>query len=125
MIKNLVSYFIITCLFSSIIIGYYIPKIENYEEQFLFLKAKINEYKTKIENYEKQISELKMKVLSLQFQTLYSNPIYKEAKDFINEDKTNENKYVPNEYICIDFAKDVNNNAEKKGIRTALVIIYF
>jgi len=66
-----------------------------------------------------------MKVLSLQSQTLYSNPIYEEVKDFIKKDKTNENKYILNKYVCIDFAKDVNNNAEKQGIRTALVIVYF
>jgi predicted RNase H-like nuclease (RuvC/YqgF family) len=99
--------------------------ILKYEKQLIFLKAKVNECETQIENYEKQISELKMIVQNLQSHTLYRNPTYKEVKDFIEKDKTNENKYIPGKYVCIDFAKDVNNNAEKEGIRTALVIVYF
>jgi len=60
-----------------------------------------------------------MKVLSLHSQIPYSNPTYKEVK-------TDENKYILGQYVCVDYAKDdVNNNAEKQGIRCAFVWVRF
>ena len=52
-----------------------------------------------------------------------SNPTYKEMKEFLARDKTDSNAYIRGEYVCSDFASDVNNNAELEGIRTAYVRI--
>lgn len=50
-----------------------------------------------------------------------TNPTWAQLLDFLLEDKTDENAYVPYEYVCSDFARDVHNNAEQAGIRAALV----
>jgi len=49
------------------------------------------------------------------------NPTYEEMKRFLDEDRTDAKTYVKGEYVCSDFAADVNNNAEAKGIRCAIV----
>ena len=46
------------------------------------------------------------------------NPTYEELRDFLAQDKTNLNAYIPEKYVCVDFAADLNNNAEAAGIRT-------
>jgi hypothetical protein len=42
---------------------------------------------------------------------------------FIKEDKMDKRQYTEGEYVCENFAMDVCNNAEERGIRCAYVII--
>jgi hypothetical protein len=49
------------------------------------------------------------------------DPTYAEALAFIQADRTNENKYVEDTYVCSHFCRDVCNNAEQKGLRCAYV----
>ena len=51
------------------------------------------------------------------------NPTYRELKEFLARDKTDSNPFIRGEYVCFDFAADVNNNAEANGIRAAYVRI--
>lgn len=53
------------------------------------------------------------------------DPTYKEATTFLSQDKTSENKYVENTYVCTHFARDVCNNAEARGLRCALVLLSY
>ena len=53
------------------------------------------------------------------------NPTYNELMEFLASDKTDSNPYVPGEYVCFDFATEVNNNAEANGLRAAYVRIRF
>ncbi|MBM3149936.1 MAG: hypothetical protein FJ022_01375 [Chloroflexi bacterium] len=53
------------------------------------------------------------------------NPTFQETMDFLARDKTNENKYVEGQYVCVDFSHEVNNNAEAQGIRCAVVDIFY
>lgn len=53
------------------------------------------------------------------------NPTWEELLDFLKEDKTDENPYVSGKYECGNFAQDLHNNAEGKGIRAALVAVHF
>jgi hypothetical protein len=53
------------------------------------------------------------------------NPTYQEMKTFLAQDPTNVNNYVEDKYVCVDFAAAVNNNAEAKGIRCAVVDIFY
>jgi hypothetical protein len=53
------------------------------------------------------------------------NPTYQEMKTFLAQDTTNVNNYVEDQYVCVDFAATVNNNAEAKGIRCAVVDIFY
>jgi len=58
-------------------------------------------------------------------QTELHNPIYKELTGFLARDKTDSRAYLEGEYVCFDFAAEVNNNAESEGIRAAYVQIRF
>jgi len=51
------------------------------------------------------------------------NPTHKEMREFLARDKTDSNPFVIGEYVCSDFAAEVNNNAEADGIRAAYVRI--
>jgi hypothetical protein len=53
------------------------------------------------------------------------NPTYQEMKTFLAQDSTNTNAYNEDKYVCVDFAAAVNNNAEAKGIRCAVVDIFY
>jgi hypothetical protein len=49
------------------------------------------------------------------------NPTYKQAVAFLRKDKTSENEYDEDSYVCSHFARDVDNNAEAEGLRCAFV----
>jgi peptidoglycan hydrolase CwlO-like protein len=49
------------------------------------------------------------------------DPTWEELKAFLKEDKTENNRYIRNEYDCSEFSRDVHNNAEAAGIRAAEV----
>jgi len=51
------------------------------------------------------------------------NPTHKEMKEFLASDKTDSNSFISGEYVCSDFAAQVNSNAEASGIRAAYVRI--
>jgi hypothetical protein len=53
------------------------------------------------------------------------NPSYQEMKIFLVQDATSSNTYVEDRYVCVDFAAAVKNNAEAKGIRCAVVDIFY
>jgi hypothetical protein len=53
------------------------------------------------------------------------NPTYQEMKTFLAQDSTNVNNYVEDQYVCVDFAAAVNNNAKAKNIRCAVVDIFY
>ncbi len=52
-----------------------------------------------------------------------SNPTWARLLDFLLNDRTDEKAYVPDIYMCGDFARDVHNNAERAGIRAAYVAV--
>lgn len=55
------------------------------------------------------------------------DPTYKELEEFLARNKTNLKPYIEDEdeFVCFNFAAEVNNNAELEGIRAALVILCF
>ena len=53
------------------------------------------------------------------------NPTYKDLQQFLANDKTDDNLYIPGEYVSLEFAVDLNNNAELSGIRAAFVTVIF
>jgi len=52
-----------------------------------------------------------------------SNPSYKELREFLAQDKTDSNPFISGEYVCFDYAAELNNNADANGIRAAYVRI--
>jgi len=53
------------------------------------------------------------------------NPTYQEMKDFLKNDTADSKSYIEDVHTCTDFAAEVNNNAETKGIRCAVVYIMY
>ena len=51
-------------------------------------------------------------------------PTYKELREFLAQDKTDSNPFIRGEYVCFDFAAELNNNAEANGNRAAYVRIH-
>jgi len=51
------------------------------------------------------------------------NPSWPQLQSFVLADKTDANPYLPDSYVCGEFASDVHNHAEASGIRCALVAI--
>ena len=52
------------------------------------------------------------------------DPAYEEVITFLGQDKTDENRYVEGAYgiyVCSHFVRDVGNNAEEAGLRSAFV----
>ena len=52
------------------------------------------------------------------------DPAYEEVITFLGQDKTDENRYIEGTYgvyVCSHFARDVGNNAEEAGLRSAFV----
>jgi hypothetical protein len=52
------------------------------------------------------------------------NPTYQEMKTFLAQDTTDSSIYKEEGYVCVDFAAALNNNADAKGIRCAIVDIF-
>ena len=52
-----------------------------------------------------------------------SDPTHKEMWEFLARDDTDSKPYINGEYVCNDFAAQLDNNAEAAGIRTAYVRI--
>ena len=49
------------------------------------------------------------------------NPTYQQMENFLAQDKTDTKQYLKGQYVCSDYATEVNNNAEAQGIRCAVV----
>lgn len=51
------------------------------------------------------------------------NPTHKEMREFLARDETDSCSRITGEFVCSDFAAQLNNNAEANGIRAAYVRI--
>ena len=48
-----------------------------------------------------------------------------ELVSFLSDDHTNWNEYIPDHYVCLDFAIDLVENAGKQNIKAWVVIVDF
>ncbi len=53
-----------------------------------------------------------------------TNPTWEHLLSFLKTDNTDKMTYMPDSFVCIDFAEMLHNNAEKTGIRCGLVVLY-
>lgn len=53
------------------------------------------------------------------------DPTYSQLFQFLKKDLTDQNAYSETQYNCVDFAKDLHDHAESKGIKSAWVGIDF
>lgn len=54
-----------------------------------------------------------------------SDPSYEELLNFLKSDDTVKNKYVSPNFTCADFAQELQNHAESRGIRCGFAGISF
>jgi hypothetical protein len=89
------------------------------EAELQLTKDDLSDIEAELADTEARLSAIEADALNLH------NPTFREAVNFLEEDRTDANEYVEDEYVCSHFSADVNNNAEKQGIRCALVDIRF
>jgi hypothetical protein len=53
------------------------------------------------------------------------DPTWEQLSDFLQNDLTDQNRYIDNLYTCGNYAEDIFNHAESAGIRAAVVCISF
>lgn len=94
----------------------------------IILRSEINKTNTDIE-YKKHaidsaISELQTRRSGKRYEP--HDITYAESRVFIRyQDQTEQTQYDDETFSCINYALTVNNNAEEKGMRCGVVIIYF
>jgi len=81
-------------------------------------------------NAELAISQIALAQANSEIEGLHTlidckNPTYAEMLDFLTTDKTSDNKYITGEYVCWNFAMDVNNAAEIAGWRCGYCLVGF
>jgi len=98
--------------------GYHLGEQGGYEEGYL--AGKSDGYEEGVEaGYEEGVSA------ALGHGYTIIDPTYKQAIKFLEEDETDENKFMEDIYVCSHFARDVCNNAESEGLRCAFVEIRY
>lgn len=113
---------IIAIIFGSVMIQYYFEKfsdikkiVNDKEKQIIDLESKLG-----IENFSLNDIENKTENISKNKYKLH-DPTYSEVEQFIYKDKTDEIDI--DDYICAQYARDVNNKSENMGIRCGYTII--
>jgi hypothetical protein len=63
--------------------------------------------------------------LKLHENALARDPSWQELRTFVLNDSTDEHQYVPDSFVCADFAAMLHDRAEAVGMRTAYVSVDF
>ena len=81
--------------------------------------------KEELRSTKDELNKTYNKTLIIQHEnkTILHDPTYEEAHNFVLEDKTDENTYDYKNYNCDHFSRDFNNNADRRGIRCAFVVL--
>ncbi len=97
------------------------------EQKLSSTKSELSEVKSKLHSTKVELTTVKSENERLQAAPRYAlrDPTYKEMMDFLSADRTNLNRYIKHLYDCKHFSRDVNNAAEKEGLRCATVLIKF
>ena len=94
-------------------------RLVNVEAELASTQDSLSDVTAELEDARDRLSAMETDAYNLH------DPTFKEALDFLEADKTDANEYIDDEYVCSHFAADVNNNAERQGIRCAIVDIRF
>lgn len=92
------------------------------KDELQTIKTELEDTKNYLSNVEDELEATKLRLSALPTDIFHlHNPTFEEAISFLTGDKTDSNEYVEDEYVCSHFARDVNNNADRQGIRCAYV----
>jgi hypothetical protein len=101
-------------------------ELESTQSYLVDVEAELQLTNDNLSNVEAELADTKDRLDAMEADALHlHNPTYEEALDFLERDRTDANEYIEGEYVCSHFAADINNNAEKQGIRCALVDVRF
>ena len=88
--------------------------------------AELQSTQSSLSDMEAELEVTKARLLAIESDAFHlHNPTFEEALDFLDKDRTDSHDYIEGEYVCSHYAADVNNNADEKGIRCAMVDIRF
>lgn len=91
-------------------------KIQTVSSQTSSINIQINQIQNNLSNITEELKLLR----SGERYTLH-DPTYFELVSFMTSDKTDKKPYDESSFTCINYAQEVNNNAEEKGIRCGYV----
>lgn len=109
---------IIIIVISFILLSGNIKTYFDNENKFFLLNQDSNQLENRLNTTKENLEKLKKEINNIKNDSRYysHNPSYEEAHIFIKNDTTDENDYDNDNYYCVHFARDVNNNSEEKGI---------
>lgn len=109
--------------------------LESHHRELESTRSELEQLEEKLDLYKETFGEISLKKIpyatpqGLQAKILNNeasrNPTYAELLTFLKEDRTDANLYIPETYVCINFAVELHNNAEKQKIRAAIVVVDF
>lgn len=127
-------------------------QIVELKQQINNLNSQVNSLNSQISNLNQQITTLQnqnislnvnlsryteiLRGLSISLENISSrptlidnpnahNPTWHELLQFLISDNTETHQYIENVYDCTDFSNDLHNNAERYGIKCAVIHIDF
>ncbi len=101
-------------------------EVESNRDYLSDVEAELQLTKDNLSDLEAELADTEARLAAMEADTLHlHDPTLEEALDFLKRDRTDDNEYLEDEYVCSHFAADINNNAEKQGIRCALVELRF
>ncbi|MEF8847755.1 MAG: hypothetical protein V5A68_01315 [Candidatus Thermoplasmatota archaeon] len=108
-------------------IKYYKTTMKNLENEVDYLKKNISNLSENLIETDLSLQENLSEIRKLRNGSKYDlhDPTFLEAKQFIEEDKTDEIEYNNETFTCIDYVKKINDHAESKGIRCGFVSLNF
>ncbi len=97
------------------------------EQKLYSTKFELSGVESKLASSRLELTNLKTENERLRAVPRYTlrDPTYKGMMDFLYADRTDLNRYVRDVYDCKHFSRDVNNAAQEKGLRSAIVSVVF
>jgi len=101
-------------------------KLSATKDELQTIKTELQDTKNYLSNVGEELQATKLRLSAVQTDVFHlHNPTFDEVTSFLREDKTDSNEYVEDKYVCSHFAHDVNQNADRQGIRCAFVDIRY
>jgi len=101
-------------------------ELKSTQSHLLSTESELQSTNNYLLNIKTELEETKTRLANLQVGAYnLHNPTFDEVIEFLEKDQTDQNEYVEGEYVCTHFVRDVNNNAERQGVRTAIVLLTF
>jgi len=101
--------------------------LQSAETELASILDNLNTAQAELDEIEIELTELQIDYEGLIAGHGYTmkDPTYRQMMSFIEDDDTDNAKYIKGAYECVEFATDLCNRAEAKGIRCAYVSIRF